>query len=221
MRLRPAFALLPFALAVTALATTSSVSPTDDPQPLKVTAEIIGQKYCPTNDTEYTIIFKLRMRFENQTNRKLIVDKSVGTGIFDIQIAADSKSFSDGEYEYSPIKEREGFFVGPDGKEVKEQLDFPGPNFTILAPGESFQVENDFNADGIGPLYGFPARRGALQPGNHVLGIWLSVWAYHANPEEVRKKWEPFGYLVYKGVLAGPIPFNLPAVQKIERCPPQ
>jgi hypothetical protein len=221
MSLKVSCTLLSLALAVAAAVavTPSSAPPTDAASPFKIAAEIISQKYCPTNETEYTIIFKLRIRFTNQTDRKLIVMKDIGHAVYDPLIASDAKNFSEEKFEYNPIIDRDNFFVGPDGKEVEEKLDTPDPNFVILAPGESLEAESVFNVYSVGPLYGFPARRGALQPGNHVLGAWISVWwPYHAKPEDVRKRWEPFGDLIFKSVLVGPLPFNLPPVQKIEKC---
>jgi hypothetical protein len=206
---------LSLALAVAALINPSLAAPAADDSPFKVTAEILSQKYCPDNDHEYHIVFTLRMRFVNQTNRKIIVDKNIGKGIYGLQIAADAKSFSEGKLEYDPNTD---WVFGQIPPETSEQFNSPGSGFATLAPGESLQDESNFQASNIGPLPGFAPSRGALHPGSHVLVVWPSAWQYHTDPEQIRKKWEPFGDLFYKSVLVGPLPFNLPADPKIEKC---
>ena len=156
------------------------------------------------------------MRFTNQTDRKLIVAKEIGHGVFYVHIAADAKSFSEEKYEYNPMVDWDSFFVGP---ETKEHLESPTPDFAILAPGESLQNESEYWTSGIGHLPGPTSILGALQPGNHVLGVWVNNdWPYHAKPEEIQKRWESFGDLVYKSVEVGPVTFNLPGAPKIDKC---
>jgi hypothetical protein len=220
MSLKVSCTLLPLGLVIGALAivTASSSGYAGDVPPLKITAEIISQKYCPTYEAD-TIMFKLRIKFVNQTDRKLIVDKNLGRGPYDVVIAADAKSFSDEHYEYAPFIHGDGdaFFADPDGKEPKENLDTPEPNFLVLTPGTSVQREIVVDAFSIG-LYGFPASRGALKPGDHVLGVWLNSWQYRTKPEGIHKQWESIGDLLYKSILVGPVPFNIPPIQKIEKC---
>jgi hypothetical protein len=215
MRLHPAFALLPLALAVTALATPTSVSPADDPQPLKVTAELIGQRYCPSNEKTFTVIFKFRMHFVNQTDRKLIVHKNIGTFIRHIVIASDAKNLSAGTYEYDI---QDLLLFGQIPPETPEQFKTPGPNFAILNPGESLQNDGEYQAISVGALPGLPANRGDVPPGNHVIELWIWPWYYHADPEKIHTEWESFGDLVYKAILAGPLPFTLPPDPKMGGC---
>jgi hypothetical protein len=219
MRLQLTSTLLGLALITTSLAARSSGGPADDAQPFKVTAELISQKYCWSDSGKaYSMIFKIHMRLVNQTDRKLIVSKDPGHGMFWVVIATDAKHFGEKDFEYDPNVDWDNFFVGPDGKGPKEELDSPGSSFAILAPGKSLQDENEYWTSNLGPLPGFPKYRGALQPGSHVVGVSVSSWPYHAKPEEIHKRWEPFGDLVYKNLLVGPLQFNLSPDPKIEKC---
>jgi hypothetical protein len=215
MSLKFSCTFLSLALAAAAIIAPSSAAPSDNASPFKVTAEIINQKYCPDNDHAYHVVFTLHIRFVNQTDRKIIVSKDLGKGLFDIKIAADANSFYQGKYEYDVNIDWE---FGSTSPETPEQFKTPDSSFAILSPGESIQNDGDFWASNIGPLPGSAPSRGALHPGSHVLVVWPSAWHYRTDPEQIRKKWESFGDLFYKSVLVGPLPFNLPADPKIEKC---
>src|ERR1700733_2382025 len=218
MRLTFLSTFLSLAVTTAALITPSSAAPTDDAQSFKVTAEIINQTYCSSDSGKaYSMKFKMHMRFVNQTNRKLILMKDPGHGMFWVQIAADAKHFAEKDFEYNPNVNWSNYFTGPDGKPPKEELDSPGSDFAILAPGQSLEDENEYWTTNLGPLRGFPIYRGALQPGSHVVGVSVNTWSYGANPEEIQKQWEPFGDLIYKNILVGPLPFTLLADPKIEK----
>jgi hypothetical protein len=216
MNLKFPCSFLSLAIAVAAIVTPSPAAPADDASPLKVTAEIISQRYCPSNETTFTVIFKLRMHFMNQTDGKLIVDKHLGWGPYHIEIASDEKSYAERKFEYDPNGD---FTVGHVPPETTAQFKSPLPNFAILAPGESTNYESDFWASLIGPLPGAVRRPEAIPPGNHVLAVWVSAWNHDLKAEEIHKQWESFGDLVYKSVRIGPLPFNLPPDPKIEKCP--
>jgi hypothetical protein len=151
----------------------------------------------------------------NQTNHKLIVEKGIGSFIPHLNIASDAKNLSEGKYEYD-MNEDWIFEQIPPG--TPEQLKTPGPGFAILPPGESLQNDGDYWATSVGPLPGLPTSRGAIQPGNHVLAFLIWPWTFHADGQDVHKKWESFGDLVYKTIKVGPLPFTLPPDPKIEKC---
>src|SRR5258708_35350836 len=111
--------LLVSALLMTALAAALSGRPTEEAQPLRATAEIVGQKYCSDSDGKtYSIEFKLNLHFVNQSNRKIIVQKSWGPRIYDGVIAADAVDFRAERYESNWFSDGDGFFISTDGKEV-------------------------------------------------------------------------------------------------------
>jgi hypothetical protein len=100
MRLRTSSTLPIFALILSAFATTLLSGPPDDQQPFKVTAEIISQRYCSSDGKTFTVIFKLRTKFENQTGHRLIVVRDIGAFIPHLAIANDAKNLSLGRYEW-------------------------------------------------------------------------------------------------------------------------
>jgi hypothetical protein len=187
----------------------------DDTQPLKITAEIMSQTYCPDDDNVYDAIFKLRMRFTNQTKTKLIVDKIIGHGVYGIVIASDAKNLSAGKNEYELNMEGA---TGHVPSETPGQFSSPAPYFSILAPGESVETMNDFWLVRLGSQHGSVGTRQSLQPGNHVLEVTLSTWSYQANPEEISKRWKSSGDLVYKTVKTGPLAFQLPSDPQLDHC---
>src|ERR1019366_9772800 len=151
MRLRAPFVVAVLALAVAALATTLSGRPTDDGTPLRVTAEIISQRYCPTDGQTYAVIFKLRTTFVNQSDHKLIVGKYMGSFIPHLTIASDAKHLSDENYEWYT---NEDWTFGQTSPETPEQFKTPGSGFVVLAPRESIQNEGEYHATARGFFIG-------------------------------------------------------------------
>jgi hypothetical protein len=206
----PVTGLLLAALAITLLG-----GPSDDPQPLKMTAEILSQRYCSDNNKTFDIVFRIRLRIVNQSNKKLIIEKEPLSLYFhDFGIARNAKDLSAGRYEYHP---------NVDGAierapETSEQFKSPGSNFAIFAPGEAFQLDKDFGAESVGRQQETDSIPWTLPPGNHVLQISAATWDFETKPEQIRKQWESFGYLVYESISTGSLPFNLPADPKIEKC---
>jgi hypothetical protein len=215
MRLTFLSTFLLLAAAVAAIVTSSEAGPTDAPQPLRVTAEIISQRYCPTDAQTYAVIFKLRTKFLNQSDHKLIIGKGIGSFIPHLTIASDAKKLSDENYEWYT---NEDWVFGQTSPETPEEFRSPGPGYVILAPGESIQNEGEYNATAVGSLPGVTSSRRIVQPGDHVLGYLLWTWMYHTKPEDIHRQWESFGDLVYETIKVGPVPFNLPADPKIEKC---
>jgi hypothetical protein len=212
--------LLGLALIATSLAARSSGRPADDLQPLKIEAEIVSQKYCPSGDkTTYTIRFTVRTRFINQSDHKIILSKDVGCCVmFHGAVASDAKNLASGNYEYNSnlsISDGTVVYLHP---ETPEQFNSPDSSFAILAPGESIRDAGYYWAYGAGALPRSTPRRSTLQPGDHVLSVTLWPWSHKADPIEIHKNWEPLGELIYYPIKTGPIPFHLPADPKLENC---
>jgi hypothetical protein len=183
---------------------------TDEPQPLRATIiKIESQKFCEEK-TGYTLIQNLHVRVVNQSNEKLIVERT--SSGYRASVARDVEKLSKGLYEYHPISEVTVDVPVPD----KPATMAPGTNFAILGPGDSFDGFSDFwvsvrRAD-LSP------QGGALQPGSHVLQLEVLTWDYQDNPEQFRKSWERFGKLIYKPVKTDPTLLYLPAGPKVENC---
>jgi hypothetical protein len=205
--------LLPLGLLITALATTLVAGPTTDPQPLKLTAEILSQRYCRDTDKTFTIIFRAKMRVTNQSSQKLIVENTLRQGGYGIAIALDPKNLSDGKFLYNPVVEWQ---IEHDPPEPGFE---PSGDFAILASGKSFQAEREFWASGVGRIRDTEdVRDTTLRSGNYVLQITFSTWDYDPKPQVTQKRWKPFGHLVFDNIVSEPLPFYLPSCPKLTKC---
>jgi hypothetical protein len=189
--------------------------------PLKMTAEILGQRYCSDPGVkEFSIIFKLRVRLTNQSSKRLIVEKPtrgfcIRCGVV---IARDATSLSTGKLEYDPNFNVSVTFnpAGP-----PEDFTTPGKAFAILSDGESVEIEDEIYAPSAGRSQDTSEKLAMVPPGNHVLQITVPTWSFartRVKPEEIRKRWEPFGYLVYEYITSEPLPFVLPPDLKVDPC---
>jgi len=215
MRLTLPPLLLGPALALAALSTILSSGPAADVPPLKMTAVILSQKYCRNDEKTYTAIIHVRMSFLNQTNRKLIVEKSAGLGEYSIFVARDAKSLSDRNYEYSLNVDRTFEWLSSKEPEDPNTL---GKRFAILAPGESRQIESEFWMYQVGRQRDGDELPHTLRSGVHTMKIYVESGTYYPGSEELRKRWEPFGDLIFANVMSEPFDFSLPADPKIEKC---
>ncbi len=215
MRLHLTSALLGLALIATSLAARSSGGLADDFPPLKLTMEILSQRYCRDNDKTYTTLLNLRMHFVNQSNKKLIVEKSAGLGEYTVFIARDAKNLSDKNYEYSSnaLQVLESL-----ASDKPENLDVPGDRFVVLAAGDELKTESQFWIWHAGRLIDAGKVPDTLQSGNHAMKIYVESSIYFANTAEVRKRWERFGELIFANVMSEPFTLTLPSNPKIDDC---
>jgi len=183
-----------------------SAKPTGDPQPLKASVQVIHQEFCQ-QPQGYTFHQSLRVHVVNQTSEKLIVERST---VYEPYVARDMESLSKGLYQYHA-----GFEWTVEHSQ-DPQSKAPGPEFAILAPGDSYEIELEFGVSGGRPDIS-PAQ-GWLPPGDHVLQLMISTWDFDAKPEEFRIPWKSFGRLVYKPISTDPISFNLPPDPKLDKC---
>jgi hypothetical protein len=187
--------------------------------PLKMTAEILGQRYCSDPGfKEFNIIFKLRVRLVNQSSRRLIVEKQTsGFSVFSrVVIARDTKSLSTGKLEYDPNTDA---FTTFNPAAAPEDLTTPGKAFAILSTGESVEIDGEIYAPSAGRRQDASEKPDTVPPGNHVLQITVPTWNDRpVKPEEIRRRWEPFGYLVYEDITSQPLPFVLPPDPRIDPC---
>jgi hypothetical protein len=186
-----------------------------DQQPLKTTAEIIDQRYCRNSERTYFAILKLRMQFFNSTDRNLILEKTLGQRISAIAVASDTKNLSENRYEHSPNGD---WFVERFPPEKPEQFKSPGPDFLVLPPGESIKVEREIRALPVAAGDKPEEFLDSLRPGNHVLRLSISTWDFKTNPQEIRQRWEPIGYLIYDSISTGPLPFSIPSDPRLLEC---
>jgi hypothetical protein len=200
-----------FLALAAAIVTPSSSSRIDDAQPLKATTELISQRSCIQEQLKntYSVTQTLRVTVLNHSKGNLIVDKSIGRGFYGMVVARDARSLSEEKYEWNP--QLDWSIEPPPGELVAEK---PVSPFVVLAPAESFQFETNFWVwarieDSAGP--GIPS-------GDHVLQLQIGSWYYTTKPEEVQKRWQSYGDLIYKLIKTEPLAFSLPKDPKPENC---
>jgi hypothetical protein len=181
--------------------------PTEEPQPIGATIQIVHEKYCKDKDG-YAFILKVHVRLRNATNKKLIVGK--GPFYYGFAVARDAEALLNGIYEYHPhINMTIEYSSEPDAIA-------PGSSFAILRPGDSIQTELDFWGNvSLDEQHLSP---GSLLPGTHVLRFLVSPWIYRSSPDSYRKNWDKFGTLVDSPIATDPFPLILPANPKFTSC---
>jgi hypothetical protein len=209
MRITHLSTLFSLGATVAVILTSSTAGPSGEPQPLKASAQVVSQKLCSENDDTYALIQKQRVTFLNQSQKNVIVDKSIGRAAYGMVVARDVQSLSDGKYEWNPNLD---WAIDPWPIELTAKS--PLPPFAILAPAESFQVETDFWVE----VRMSDSKGHGISSGNHVSQLQISSWYYTTKPEEVQRKWESYGELVYKVIKTEPLALSLPPNPKLDNC---
>jgi hypothetical protein len=196
--------------AVTLLATQVCLPESLEKKPIKVSANLEGQSYCPGDNETFAVHLKLRLHFTNYSNERLIVFKKTGDDWYDIRVAKSPSDISDKRYEYNPNTD---WFSdvqhSPDDTDLKKK-------FVVLAPGESF--ENKTTISVVASFNPSHPVGGTVKPGQHVLELQLSTWTYLDSPEATRARWERYGNLFSQSVTTEPVEFEFPSSRLLNNC---
>jgi hypothetical protein len=175
-------------------------------KPLRVTLTAVSQQNCAGQNTSEASVVHLKLRLEitNLSDRKLIVTRAIGASWYGIIFAKDEQAVAAGAYETQ---------LNIDWALSKSELQTPpikAPpvEFTILSPGNSFQVKSDV----------YIPVNGLLRPGDHVLQLDLGTWPHVIPAEQFRESWKKYGELVYDPVKSEPLPFHLPPEADFTKC---
>jgi len=181
---------------------------------LIATAEIISQKYCAVEDDKmFSASFTLQLKFENRTDKVLILDKLIGK-FPDKQIIAKSiESLALRDYEADPIFD--SFGVDRDRSQFKPSARLLRSNFILLPPGQSFQ--NDTTIAAFVWHVNTPDRKGPINYGDHVLQMGFSGWSHSAKASQFGEAWRNFGELVTEEIYTEPIDFQIPQNPQLEK----
>jgi hypothetical protein len=182
---------------------------------LIATAEIISQKYCSLKgeDKLFNVAFTLRLKYENRTDKVLILDKQIGE-FPDQQIIAKSKdALALRDFEADPMFD--SFGLDKDPSDFKPNTRLLRSNFVLLDPGQTFQT-----ATTIGAFVWYvstPGRKGPINYGDHVLQLGFSGWNHSAKAAQFAEAWRNFGELVTDEIYTEPIEFQIPKSPRIEK----
>jgi hypothetical protein len=167
--------------------TVCAEQPKPPKKPLELTAEIISQSYCAVNQDASSLELRLKLRFRNVGNQKLILYK--GHDFFyqtKIRTAPENPS---GPYEVWVVNSR--YF-----DEEVEVIDrtSPGKVFVTLPPGGVYSTEIRI---GVG-VVNERVDRGdsAIRDGDHTLLLIASTWYQsRALAQKLRQEWQRKGLL--------------------------
>jgi hypothetical protein len=182
-------------------------------QPLKAIPELFGTRYCYGDAEIYSVWLRLRVKYVNQTNKILILDREIGKAWYGEKVARNLEELAAGKYEYNP--NNDWFFSDKDKLPVRPSLDSPGADFVFLAPGETFQSELN---TGVVAQYESPKNFvGSIGKGTHVLELELSAWNHPGEVSEFEKSWRKFGQLVSGTIKTEPLEIRIPSNPKVEK----
>ena len=169
----------------------------DDKQPLRLTAEVVGQRYC-AGEGVGILQLSVRLRYRNAGSRRLIVYR--GKNLFyqtrirggegkGYEVVVTNSRFNDAEAETLGGRR-------------------PGSAFVTLRPGGTYET---VIAVGVGVTPGGPARAAnTIRPGAHALQVLASSW-YESRKlaEELRERWRESGLLWIDPVHTQPLAFEV------------
>jgi len=205
------FAILLIA-AVTLVLGMESFS-SDGEQRLIPTAEVISQKYCPGDTDLFRVDITLHLKFENHTDKALILDKQFGKFPSTQLIAKNRESLAQRDYEENPIFES---FVDSDPPHFKPSIHVLHADFVLLSPGQSF--ERVTTVEAFARYVNKSGRPGPLNDGDHLLQIGFLGWTYAAKASPFEEAWRKFGQLVTEEIYTEPIPFEIPKNPQIGKA---
>jgi hypothetical protein len=196
--------------ALTLMSSSLCLTQSPEKQSIEVTANLEEQSYCPGDNETFVVHLKLRIRFTNDSNVRLIVFKKTGDDWYDMRVAKTPSDISNKRYEYDPNLD---WFS--DVQHAPEDADLK-KKFVVLAPGESFENESTVPVPASFDL-SHPVA-GTVRPGHHFLQLQLSTWIYLDSPEATRARWERYGHLFSQTITTDPIEFEFPSNPSFNSC---
>jgi hypothetical protein len=168
----------------------------DDKQPLRLTAEIVGSRYCGGGSLNI-LQLSVRLRYQNVGSQKLVVYR--GKNLFyqtrirggagkGYEVVVTNSRYNDAEIE--ALGERK-----------------PGSAFVTLRPGGTHET---IISVGVGVTPNGSGRvANTIAPGEHTLQVITSSW-YESRrlAEELRERWRGSGLLWIDPVVAQPLKFD-------------
>jgi hypothetical protein len=176
------------------------------------TAEVISQKYCSLNNERFKVEITLRLRFENHTDKVLILDKQFGRFASRRIIAKNRESLASRDYEDDPIFDS---FADNDPPDFHPSIHLLRSNFVLLAPGQSF--ERVSTVEVFTWYVNTPGRKNTINYGDHLLQIGFVGWTYAAKASQFEEAWRKFGQLITEEIYTEPVVFQIPRNPQIEK----
>jgi hypothetical protein len=183
----------------------------DSPK-LVITASILSQQYsCASGTGMTTLQLRLRLRYTNAGNPKLIVYR--GEDLFyQAKIRSVVQSEEARPYEIDVLNAR---YLEVENEPVEQSA--PGKLFVTLQPGASFEMETMVGVGVVGRSD--PRDRHAIREGEHTLQLVVATW--YRSPAlamKLRQQWQRKGYLWSSTIASSPITFRAERPQPALPC---
>ena len=173
--------------------------PRPSKQPLELTAEIVSQSYCAVNENSASLEMKLKLRFRNVGNQKLILYR--GHDLFYQTKIRSAPGNPSGPYEVWVVNSR--YF-----DQEFEPIDQASPSkvFITLSPGAVYLSEIQI---GVGVVTEKVDRGdSSIRGGDHTLQLIASTWYQsRALAQKLRQEWQRKGLLWSDPLDSRPIHF--------------
>lgn len=188
------------ALLIVAPARASQFVPPDDS--LKLSAEIVGRKFCAGSEGVDFLHLRLRLRYMNGGREKIILYK--GSNLFFQVVVSQGGDAPRGVSRYE-LKTTSASFMTRESEKVDTRA--PTKDFVTLRPGGIYESEVSVSL----PVARAGAARGvgAIGEGEHVLRLVVSTWyESKALGERLRERWRRVGKLWTDAVVTTPVKFD-------------
>jgi hypothetical protein len=179
--------------------------------PLELSSSINNQRYCVGDAGVDFLHLKLRLRFTNTGNQKLLLYKGNNL-FFAVWVKPNQAGQAGGRFEMKTTASR---FL----KLTPEDVDREAPNrdFVFLSPQERFETSIDVTL----PVVREEGKRsrGSINAGEHLLQITASTWYENMKlGETLRERWQRKGLLWLDPLGSMPVRFSSVAPSGAERC---
>ena len=186
-----------------------SVFASDEPE-VKLTTEIVSQRYCKGDAELDAIDLNLKLRFENIGNQKIILYRN--SEEIDQLIVRENRGEVAGDYEISSMVT---WLMSGEWKVGESDLN---KTFIVLPPKGTYETQTSaarifVSREGIDKI------AGAVGNGEHFLQIRVSTWyGSRELADNLRNTWKQSGYLWTNSILSLPMKFKVDANRKVVRC---
>lgn len=178
---------------------------------LRLTTNIISQRFCIVNSNVDALQLTLQLRYTNFGTKRLILYK--GNRLFyQVFISRSSEEAATRKYESYTTDAR--YF-----DEQPEKIDdaAPGRVFTVLPPGASYQTKQVVTVPVV--REGGKQSSNTLAAGEHVLHLAASTWYESKKLAEVlRERWRARGLLWSDTLASDTIKFDVARVRSAITC---
>ena len=162
---------------------TVAAQPKPPNQQLQLTVKIVSQSYCAVTSDSSALEMKLRLRYTNVGNQKLILYK--GHDLFFQTKIRSALGNAAGPYEVWFVNSR---YFDEELEPIDQAL--PGKVFLALPPGAVYQREMMISIGVVSEK----VERGnsTIREGDHTLQLTVSTWyKTRALAQKLREQWQP------------------------------